>query len=194
MHQAMREAAWLLQWMVLEGLSEKCLHCLQHIYFYTKSQQIRANLNYTKHHYFILASSSWTPHVRHCSWNQLTRLSVPHHAYFGRFSPLICIYSSLPFSCFIPPSLSASPPLRRDTTLDPPGTATLDTVSGWHRVSTFTCWKALAYAVWRCLTWWQQRRVLSSKWGQKWYSNMFSYIYRCTVTCSTAQQCVQLYL
>ncbi len=32
-----------------------------------------------------------------------------------------------------------------------PGTATADTASGWHRVSTFTCWKALQAAVWRCL-------------------------------------------
>lgn len=32
-----------------------------------------------------------------------------------------------------------------------PGTATEDTASGWHSVSTFTCWKALLGADWRCL-------------------------------------------
>lgn len=32
-----------------------------------------------------------------------------------------------------------------------PGTATADTASGWHKVSTFTCWKALHAAVWWCL-------------------------------------------
>lgn len=31
------------------------------------------------------------------------------------------------------------------------GTATEDTASGWHSVSTFTCWKALLGADWRCL-------------------------------------------
>lgn len=32
-----------------------------------------------------------------------------------------------------------------------PGTATEDTASGWHSVSTFTCWKALLGGDWRCL-------------------------------------------
>lgn len=32
-----------------------------------------------------------------------------------------------------------------------PGTATEDTASGWHSVSTFTCWKDLLGGDWRCL-------------------------------------------
>jgi len=41
--------------------------------------------------------------------------------------------------------------------LHSPGTATEDMASGWHSVSTFTCWKALLGADWRCLE--SERRV-----------------------------------